>query len=119
MPDNRTVNGKIYNLVGQLQGEMKGIHDKLAETAQDSKDGDLKILEAIDKMEQRITNNMTLHRKYHEDNEEKWGLQTWCRNHLKQVIIVAVLLGLILAGGFGVTITKTIMWVKAVNAAVR
>ena len=54
----------------------------------------------VEKYEDGLVAKGNIHGKYHKNNEEKWGSQTYFKNHLKQfaILIIVAIFGLSLLG---------------------
>uniref|UniRef100_A0A6M3JV01 Uncharacterized protein n=1 Tax=viral metagenome TaxID=1070528 RepID=A0A6M3JV01_9ZZZZ len=117
MPQRLTNMDVVMELGKVIQG-LENLGEKVDHNCKQSLESDEKILKKIDEVQKDFKDNYDKHNDYHKQNEEKWGVFMYVRNHMRTTIITAIILGIILSTFFGFTISKVVAWVRSVNAVI-
>lgn len=113
--NGRVTNGKVYEAIGELRAGLDAVKDTCTKTCEDRETKHKELLTAIQDARDDFMSEMSRHMAYHEKNEEKWGVSTWMKNHMRQTITITVLFVLAILGGFGLLGPKAWAWVEKVN----
>lgn len=114
MPSN--TNTRIYEKLGYIQSRIETLTKKVEHNCQVNKEGDKIIIDTINLKHGETQQKLENHAKYHEENEEKWGILLWMKNHLKTVILITFLISIALASLTGLTIKKAVGWYNEIKS---
>ena len=101
--------------IGILIERVENLTERINHNCKVSDNNDKCILENIKELkgdfgtkielhEAKVSKMFNNHSNYHKENEDKWGPVTYMKNHLKQTVIITLIIGIILASTGLVTV---------------
>ena len=106
----------VSDNLDDLRKQTQDAHGSCEKSMGDRVDAVRQEVKGLENDVNNINDTTDKHKIYHRKNEHKWGIPKFIKNHVVVCLGIALLLGVILTGIFGVTIQKVLhMYNDVVN----